>query len=278
MTHYRPRPPSAARSRRGFALIAVLWVITALAALLGVALATTRLGTLTTRNRVLLARDRWAAEACLAIAAARWADHQLADTATIELGRSTRCRWLVEDPAAKLNVNTADPEVLRALLTSLAPKRNSVDSFVAGVVERRRRDPLTDARALTGFPGFDTAWSHVLTVDGAGTINLSAAPAAILAVLPGMTPEAVERVLRRRTFGPKLTDLDALAADLSPPARARLLESYPDLARQVATTPPQLLVFADGWVAGQVEDLRATIELLVVPLEGRLAVIRRRSW
>ena len=153
-----------------------------------------------------------------------------------------------------------------------------MDSFVAGVVERRRRDPLTDARALTGFPGFDTAWSHVLTVDGAGTINLSAAPAAILAVLPGMTPEAVERVLRRRTFGPKLTDLDALAADLSPPARARLLESYPDLARQVATTPPQLLVFADGWVAGQVDDLRATIELLVVPLEGRLAVIRRRSW
>src|SRR5213594_3871461 len=75
MTHYRPRPPSAARSRRGFALIAVLWVITALAALLGVALATTRLGTLTTRNRVLLARDRWAAEACLAIAAARRHGH-----------------------------------------------------------------------------------------------------------------------------------------------------------------------------------------------------------
>src|SRR5437763_1728769 len=101
MTHYRPRPPSAARSRRGFALIAVLWVITALAALLGVALATTRLGTLTTRNRVLLARDRWAAEACLAIAAARWADHQLADTATIELGRSTRSPPICRHPPAR---------------------------------------------------------------------------------------------------------------------------------------------------------------------------------
>src|SRR5437773_6846399 len=49
----------------------------------------------------------------------------------------------------------------------------------------------------TLFPYTTLFRSHVLTVDGAGTINLSAAPAAILAVLPGMTPEAVERVLRR---------------------------------------------------------------------------------
>ena len=43
MTLHRPPPTSTGLHRHGFALIAVLWVITALAALLGVALATTRL-------------------------------------------------------------------------------------------------------------------------------------------------------------------------------------------------------------------------------------------
>jgi len=51
-------------NRRGFALLAVLWVLTALTALTGAGLLVARLGSETTRNRSLLARAEWAREAC----------------------------------------------------------------------------------------------------------------------------------------------------------------------------------------------------------------------
>ena len=59
-------------SRRGFALLAVLWALTALSVLGGVALVVARTGSQTTRNRVLLARAAWAREACVEILLARY--------------------------------------------------------------------------------------------------------------------------------------------------------------------------------------------------------------
>src|SRR5258705_10766181 len=99
-------------TRKGFALLTVLWLITTLSAVVGVALATTRLGQRVTLNRIALTRGRWAAEACLAIVQARWAQHRVTDTATIDLGRGMRCAWRIEDPTARVNVNTAEREVL----------------------------------------------------------------------------------------------------------------------------------------------------------------------
>jgi hypothetical protein len=49
-----------------------------------------------------------------------------------------------------------------------------------------------------------------------------------------------------------------------------------DLARLATFSAPQLVVQAVGWVDGFAQ--RATIELLVVPLPERLAVIGRRMW
>src|SRR2546428_9456833 len=60
-------------SRRGLALLAVLWTLTAVTVLTAAAFAGARLGSTTTRNRVLLARAAWAREACAEILQARWA-------------------------------------------------------------------------------------------------------------------------------------------------------------------------------------------------------------
>jgi len=257
-------------TNRGFALLATLWLIVALAAVVGLALAGGRLGALASRNRVLLVRGRWAAEACLAIAQARWAEHRLGDTATIDLGRTTACRWKVEDPTAKLNVNTAEGDELLHALGS--------GSFVSAVLEARRSHALTDLGQLHDLTGWDSTMASLLTVDGPGTVNASAASPPVLAALPGMTPEALEVIVRRRAYGRPVTNLDVLAAELSPHARSILLASYADLARQVTFTPPQLLVSADGWVGSKAEAPLATIQVLVVPLPERLAVIRRRVW
>lgn len=246
-------------NRQGFALLTILWLITALSAVVGLALATTRLGQRTTLNRFALTRGRWSAEACLSIAQARWAQRRLADTATIDLGRGTRCRWRTEDPTARINVNVADREVLERVT-------QNADSIIA----RRRLRPIPDLDAIPGLDG------SLVTVDGPGTVNLAAAPRQVLVALPGISPEAAERLLARRAAGRPVASLDELAGLLSPSARGVLTESYADLARLGTFAAPQLRVTVEGYVDG--ERPRATIEVIVVPLPERLAVIRRRMW
>jgi hypothetical protein len=246
-------------NRRGFALLTVLWLITALSAVVGLALATTRLGQRTTLNRIALTRGRWAAEACLAIVQARWTQHRLADTATIDLGRGLKCQWRIEDPTARINVNTAEREIL----DRVTPNADSV-------VARRRLGPLAD---LDEVPGVDPA---LVTIDGPGTINLSAAPKQVLLALPGLSPEAVDRLLARRAIGRPVGSLDELAGLLSPTGREVLLARYADLARLATFAAPQLKVTAVGDVNG--EPPRAGVAILVVPLPERLAVIRRQMW
>jgi len=246
-------------NRRGFALLTVLWLVTALSAVVGLALAKTRLGQRTTLNRIALTRGRWAAEGCLAIVQARWAQRRLADTATIDLGRGVECRWRMEDPTARINVNTVDREVLDLV----TPNADSV-------IAHRRVRPLADLREM---PGLDPT---LVTVDGPGTVNLSAAPRAVLLALPGLLPEAVERLLARRAVERPVGSLDELAGLLSPTGREALLVRYADLARLATFAAPQLKVTADGGVRG--EPARSTIAILVVPLPERLAVIRRQMW
>jgi len=263
-----PRLEPGLRAERGFALITALWLITVLATLVGLSMAATRLGNQTTINRIVLARGRWAAEACLAITQARWEQRDLADTATIDLGREVRCAWSVDDPTGRINLNTADPEVLRGLGLN--------ETFVRALLARRRQGPVEDLGQLADLPGFDSGLVALGTVVGPGSINLSSAPRPVLRAIPGLTLEAVDRILYRRSVGRPLTSLDELAADLSPPSRATLMNDYADLARLATFTPPQLVVRAEGWVEGHAP--RATIELLVVPLPERLAVVGRRMW
>ena len=108
-------------SRRGFALLAVLWVITALTALTGAGLLVARIGSTTTRNRVLLARAEWAREACGEILLARFAaDASVRALEPVDLGRGTWCRASIDDPSGKVNLNTADRDVLARLFAQVA--------------------------------------------------------------------------------------------------------------------------------------------------------------
>lgn len=260
--------------RNGFALITVLWLVTALSAVVGLSLAATRLGQRTTTNRIALTRGRWAAEACLAIAQARWEQHRLSDTATIDLGRGMWCRWRVEDPAARVNLNTAEREVLEKIAgcpKGLPDGRGKWDAgCVDAILERRRFGSIVDVRQM---PGLD---SMLVTADGPGSVNLSAAPQRVLLALPGLTPEAVDRLLARRAVGRPIGSLDELAGQLTPSGREALLARYADLARVATFAPPQLKITAEGGMGA--EPLRSTIEALVVPLPDRMAVIRRRMW
>lgn len=260
----------------GFALIAVLWVILALGAVVGLATAAARLGQRTSFNRLALTRGRWAAAACLAVAEARWPQHRLGDTSTVDLGRGTRCRWHLSDVAARLNVNTADPDVLGAVLCPEAHTPCALNT----VLRRRAVRPFTDLEQVAALANVDTAALGLLTVEGPCSVNANAAPPALLLDFPGLTPEAVAALRDARELGRPIPSLDALAAALSPAGRAALMAHYGALARQLTFTTPEYALTVLGWVRGEggPDALHASIRALVVPLPDRLAVVEQRLW
>jgi len=259
-------------SRNGFALLAVLWVITALTALAGTGLAVARLGYETTRNRVLLGRAEWAREACGEILLARFAtDPSIRRTATIDLGRGTWCRASLDDPSAKLNLNTADREALLTLSRALGVQQAIAESALV----LRTRDTIY---ALTQIPGVDSAVADCLspfvTTRGTGVVNVTVAPPEVLRALPGVTEEAVLVLMGRRTVRP-FQSADEFAGALSRSARTTLLNSYPEFVRTTVFVSPQLIATIEGGVGGTPIVARAT--LTTVPVPGRLAVIRRET-
>lgn len=259
-------------SRSGFALFTVLWVLTALTALTGTGLIVARLGHETTRNRLLLGRGEWARDACAEILQARAAANPaVRQTGTIDLGRGTWCRASLEDPGAKLNVNTSDRDVLARLF-----RRSGIAVALAeSVWTTARRGPIHDLRQV---PGMDSSVADRLapfvTTRGTGAVNIDVAPMEVLLLLPGMSDEAALMLITRREARP-VASADELAGLLSPSSRAVLLNSYPEFVRATVFEPQQLIATVEGGVRGTPIVARATI--IMVPTAGRLAVVRRET-
>lgn len=260
-------------NRRGFALVAVLWALTALTVLTGAALSVARMGWQTTRNRIYLTRSGWAREACVEILLARYAQaRSVRKVDTVDLGRGTWCVAKLEDPAAKMNVNVAEREAIERLISAISHQPSAVDSIVA----IRRRGPIYDLEQVTGVDSvLAVRLAPFLTTRGAGAINVNAAPREVLATLPGMTEEAISVLVRRRANRRPLGSADELAAALSPSARALLLADYAEFVRHAVFAPQQLVAIVDGGVHGTALSARAI--LTVVPAPGRLAIIRRET-
>ena len=259
-------------NRSGFALLAVLWVLTALTALTAVGVSVARLGTKTTANRVLLARAEWAREACGEILQARFAGNAaVREVDPIELGRGTWCRASVDDPAARLNLNTASQGELARLFRAVHAPQALVDSVIA----QRRQGALHHLRQVRGLDSSVTErLASVVTTRGTGVVNVNAAPPEVLRLLPGMSEESVVLILSRRGTR-SLRSADELAGLLSRFARSVFLANYAEFARSAVFAPPQLVATVEGGVRGSPIVARAT--LTMVPVPGRLAVIRRET-
>ncbi len=281
-------------SRRGFALLAVLWTLTAVSLLVGTGMAVVRIGSLTTRNRIVLARAGWAREACVEILQARYAqDPSVAGVDSMDLGRGTWCTAGLEDPTTKLNINLADRAALVTVLESVVHRPDAVDSLADALLDWRdpdqvprrfgdessgnRNGPLADVWELSYVRGFTearvAALASLVTTRGTGAINVNDAPPAVLATVRGMTEEAARLLATPR--GTPIHDADALAGLLSPSARATLLANYPEFVRAVVFAPPQRIAVVTGGVRGT--PLVARVTLTTVPVASRLAVIRRET-
>jgi len=282
-------------SRRGFALLAVLWTLTAITMLTGAAMVVARLGSTTTRNRVLLTRAGWAREACTEILQARYAqDPFVRRLDSVDLGRNTWCSAALEDPSMKLNLNLSYRAALVTVLQSVVHPSTRVDSLVDALLDWRdpdaiprlfgdessgsRNGPLAEVWELHYVRGFTDSLvgslARFLTTRGTGAINVNAAPPEVLATLPGTTEETVRMLIMHRRETP-IPNADVLAGLLSPSARRALLASYPEFVRSAVFTAPQLVGTVTGGVHGT--RLVARVTLTMVPVAGRLAVIRRET-
>jgi type II secretory pathway component PulK len=284
------------RSRRGVALLTVLWLVAALGAVGGAAMMAARLGSATSRNRIVLTRAAWAREACLEVLRARFArDSAAADLDSIDFGRTTWCRARVEDPNSRLHLNLASEEVLAAAIgvdslvdalldwrdaDAVPRKRGAEHGWYASAMRRiPRNGPFADVAELRLVRGFESVDSVMLaalfTVSGDGRLNPNMVSEAVLRTLPGMGPEAVDEVRRWREARRPLASIEQLADQLPDGPRQQLLLAFGEHLGSVAYAPTLLIARIEGHVGAEPAIARATVRL--VPTGRRLAIVGRET-
>jgi type II secretory pathway component PulK len=304
MTHRR-------RTRKGFVLLAVLWMLTGAAILGALIVLSSRDAFGTAANRANLTRARWIAEGCLDRARAAvdeaLGDDGITDTTWNALDRAIArapltqgCTLRVSPAGVTLDVNAASAEQLYRLLVTAGIAPASADSIAAAVLDWRDVDGEVrpggaedDAYARLALPpprnGDVASGADLRTIRGldvlpeiaallgpeAGRILLPRAPIPLLATLPGITPAALAVVAQRRAMRDSILDLPRLAQALPEDARAILLANLPALTA-ATTSLPEAWVVTSAQTVGY-PAVTAAIDLRVVRSGRRLAVLRRRS-
>jgi general secretion pathway protein K len=305
-------------SRRGFALLAVLWVVVSAAALGLTVSLVTRESVGAVRNRMNDTRAMWRAEGCLERARASIADRLT--QVEINHGRDASA-WLTIDSVVavsplldampchitmraagtSLDVNAADAEMLRALLAVAGVDASRADSMTDALLDWRDPDDLP--RPL----GAEGAWyvqaGRVQPRNGPFAdarelrlvrgFEMPSALDTLLDVEGGRIPLAIAPL-------PVIAALPGVGAEaLSRIAERRLSGTWPvdPMTLSAALSPSAretlLARFAelsrwttpdpDAWIlasrgSSDGSAVRAVVEVRLVRAGTRAAIVRRRSW
>ncbi|HEX2778575.1 MAG TPA: hypothetical protein VHM30_03680 [Gemmatimonadaceae bacterium] len=299
------------RPRRGFALLAVLWVIVALGLLYAVAVLAARDAIATAQYRVSHTRAAWRAEGCAELARAVASEAMLDERGATSIWRTldtvvasalppgAQCSVELQASGRTLDANGAGESRIEALLIAAGIDSTRADSLADAILdwrdaddeprrngaERRwyrasgklgpRNGPFADAaelRLVRGVAGIDGIDS-LLGVDG-GRIELARAPPAVVASLPGFDDEAMARLAELRLRGEEARELLPFSATLSRDARDAMLAQYPELAQLVAAEPDAWTLLARAADAG---GATAEVELRLIRAGPRLAIVRRKT-
>jgi general secretion pathway protein K len=290
----RRAPPAAATSEHGFVLVAVLWILAALAGLATIfsiylsnsarALAVTDAG-LQAEALVSGSLELTAYQLSLAGDSARPVQgsfHYRLDNADIMVG------FLSE--AARIDLNAAPKDLLANLFSGLGagqedagqyadriigwrtpPKADSAEDEVslyraAGLGYSPRQAPFAHANELAlvlGLPPelVERALPFVTVFSGQPKINVLVAAPEVIAALPGMTPSSLKAFLKERPLLP--ADMAAIATALGP-AQANATIEKSDFYRILTTVK-----FDNG---------RQTSSEVVIGLGGEEDPYRVLSW
>ena len=207
-------------STQGFALVVVLWLLTAMIGLIGVGTAALRAELAAGQNRVLLTRGTWAARACLAIAKDRFTrDTTSVEMDRVALGRGSWCRVENDDTGLRVDLNLADSTTLARLVgprraSALLDWRDADDvprpgGAEAGWYRNRGRTPprngpfasVEEILYVAGFTPGDIGPLRELLGVRVGAVDINRAPPAVIAALSAFTPEDVAALLQQRAEG-----------------------------------------------------------------------------
>lgn len=234
-------------TRRGIALLPVLWMVVTVGTLVLMNSVAATDATRAARNRVLLRHADWARNGCIAHlrAAARGRSDDvegpqemlttLAAKAVDAADERFRCTIAVRDNGAVLNVNTADSATLDCALG-----RRAAQAIIAA-------RPLPVANALPFLlrqpEGDLPSW---VGVDGANVFNINTAPLAWLHCAPGVRDDVLQTVARLRREGIWLSSLSELSPLLPPLAASRLFGELAVSTTRLATASPSYDVIVTG--------------------------------
>lgn len=207
-------------ARRGFALLAVIWI------LIGVSVLALLTGTAGRRAvaRAEYERDRlagrWRAEGCI--------------------------------------------ERLRSVLNG------AMKSRLGAVGTWRNADRIALQDSVSRFDGCE------LSMDVDGRVVWSRASEAALDSLPGMSFEAVAKVLRMQSDGIPITDILLVEGQLSPEARAAFDSHFVDLSRLTTIEPDAWIVRSRAHIGSP--SAPVNIKVRLVRAGERIAIVRWVEW
>lgn len=276
--------------RDGFALIAVLWLVVALATVLSVGLAPARTAAEATENRLAQTRALWAARACVALLQARdWDGGSAPGPDAVALGISTWCSVEPLDWDERVNPNVTDSSALARVLGDSVQVASILDWLDADDRPREagaesdwylsqgrpspRDGALVSVEEISLVRGFEDESPEELyglfTVRGDGRISPDRAPARALSALTALTPQEISRLVASRSGGGSLTSAESVAraAEMSPS-----ISGFRELTRRLAIGRPERTVRIHGWTETGERRIEAGLIVTLVWVNQSLTI------
>lgn len=238
----------------GFVIVAVLWILAALATLVMV------YSIFVSNTAIALAgvTERVQSDAAFRAAIEMTCQRILAGDAGPDAGRvslrvgNVAVSATSVSEAARIDLNFASRDVLARLITGFGEDPVKAAGYAARIVAWRsqvggaemdeeanlyrtmglsylpRRGPFPHADELWmvyGIPGFviERMLPHVTVYHGRAGINLMEASPTVIGALPGMTPDKLQALLSRRAAGAGPGDLIGVGGDAVTPEKARAM-------------------------------------------------------
>jgi type II secretory pathway component PulK len=275
-------------ARRGFTMITTLWVMTVASI---VAMAGVLAGRMTVnvgRNRVQSERAYWVAVGCARRAQAR-IDDRLGEASiagdetriwrTLDqsvlpavLSPSSPCDLRLEAAGTRLDLNTATPQMLAALLRTIGETDVSAAQMADALVDWRDSDqvvsplgaerpwylavaratprdgPFPDIRELALVRGFEISsrFEPYFTTEP-GRVSLGHASAEVLAAIPGFTRETADLIAMLAREGTPVVDAASIVGRVSTQSASELMAHYPEIVRTTTGDPDAWLLEVRAW-------------------------------
>lgn len=278
------------RSRDGFALIAVLWLVAALAVLLTVGMRPARLAADAAQNRLGRARALWAARGCLALLQARNAGLGTdVDEGPVALGPATWCTLEPFDWDVRINPNIMDSLGLMRVLDDSVRVASLLDWIDEDDTPREagaeegwyrttgrvlpRNGTLAAVAELTHIRGFEEepldSLEALFTVRGNGSVSPDRASALVLSSVSALSDSDVARLVAirssRRSFASVESVCLSLGMDPTP-------DTFRELALRLSIRPTERTFRVYGWTDVGDRVVRSRIDVELMPVDGELAI------